>query len=176
MGRQFIKGAAMLAIVLALPACGFHPMMGAASDQPAVTEQLARVEIAPLKDRSGQMLRNRLIDAFYRDQRAVAPEYRLEISLDTGQEPLAVAKDASMSRGQWSMIAIYRLIHITTGRLMFSSNSRAWPGYNNTLVQYASFVSEQSAFDRGIDFLGDEIKTRVSLFFAREPDQRPTTK
>jgi LPS-assembly lipoprotein len=162
----------VLVLVLALGACGFHPMAGAPSDQPAVAEQLAQVDIGEIPDRIGQELRNRLIDHFYRDGRPAKPLYRLAITLDTSQMTLAVQQDVSASRSEWIVTASYVLTYIPTGQVVMSGSSRALPGYNITYAQYSSFVSENAAFERGIVYVGDDIYNRISLYFARDPDQR----
>jgi len=170
-----VGGVVGLVLLLALGACGFRPMAGANGAEGAVTAQLASVRVSVIKDRSGQILRNLLIDSFSGTSHPADPEYQLDVALEAGEDTLAVQKDASVSRGQWTVTANYRLVHIASGRVMFQASSRAISGYNSTFVQYASFVSEESAYQRGIEYLSGEIKTRVALFFARAPDQRPST-
>ena len=162
-----------LGLVLLLGACGFHPMMGDQRADAAVAERLGTVEIAEIKERAGQKLRNMLIDRFYHDQRPVKPDYRLEVILNAGEQSLAIQKNAATSRSQWTITATYRLIHIGSGKVMLQGASRWVPGYNISYYQWASFVSQDNALERGIESLGDEIKTRVALYFARDPDQRP---
>ncbi len=171
-GRVALRGVPALVLGLLLGACGFHPMASVPADQPAVTEQLAQVDIDEIPDRIGQELRNRLIDQFYRDGRPAKPLYRLVIKLDTSQMTLAVQQDVSASRSQWIITANYQLIYVPTGQVVLRGSSRAVPGYNVTYAQYSSFVSENAAYDRGIVYVGDDIATRVSLYFARDPDQR----
>ena len=148
-------------------------MMGGGAPDAGVADRLARVEIANIPDRSGQKMRNLLIDRLYHDHRPVKPEYRLDVLLDAGGQTLAVQKDATASRGQWTATATYRLVHIATGKVVFTGSSRALPGYNISYYQWASQVSEESALDRGIEYVADEISARVALYFARDPDQRP---
>ncbi len=162
-----------LGLVLLLGACGFRPMMGGDSTDGAVAGKMATVEVAEIKDRSGQKMRNLLIDRFYQDRRPSSAEYRLDVVLTTGEQSLAIEKDASASRVQWTATATYRLVHIPTGKVVLQGNSRAVPGYNVSYYQWASFVSQENALDRGIDYISDEIRTRVALYFARDPDQRP---
>ena len=160
-------------VVLLLGACGFRPMMGDSGADGAVAKGLATVEIAEIKDRSGQKLRNQLIDRFYREQRPTAPDYRLEVVLQAGEQSLAIEKDATASRAQWTASATYRLVHIGSGKIVLRGAARSVPGYNINNYQWASFVSQESALERGIEYVSDEIKTRVALYFARDPDQRP---
>ena len=162
-----------LALTLLLGACGFRPMMGDGRADADVAAGLASVEIGEIKDRSGQKMRNLLIDHLYRDRRPATPEYRLEIALQAGEQSLAIEKDATASRAQWTATATYRLVHIASAKVVLQGNARSVPGYNISYYQWASFVSQESALERGIEYLSDEIKTRVALYFARDPDQRP---
>ena len=162
-----------LGLVLLLGACGFQPMMGDRRADRAVAERLAAVEIAAIQDRLGQKMRNYLIDRFYHERQPVTSEYRLEVMLETGGHSLAIEKDATASRAQWSASATYRLIHIASGKVMFQGAARAVPGYNINFYQWASLVAEEDALDRGLEYVSEEIKTRVALYFARDPDQRP---
>ena len=162
-----------LGLVLLLGACGFRPVMGDGRAGGAVAERLAAIEIAEIRDRSGQKMRNMLIDRFYDQGRPLKPEYRLEILLDAGGQSLAIEKDATTSRAQWTASATYRLIHIGSAKVVLQGASHAVPGYNISYYQWASFVSEESALERGYEYISDEIKTRIALYFARDPDQRP---
>lgn len=162
-----------LALVLLLGACGFRPMMGDDRADGAVSERLGTVEVAEIKDRAGQKMRNMLIDRFDHERRPVKPEYRLEVMLDAGEQSLAIQKDATASRAQWTATATYRLVHIASGKVVLQGASRSEPGYHISYYQWASFVSQDSALERGIEYLCDDIKTRVALYFARDPDQRP---
>ncbi len=171
-GRAVLKIAPVLALGLLLGACGFRPINGTPSNQPAVAEQLAQITIDEIPDRVGQELRNRLIDRFYSDGRPAKPLYRLVIKLDTSQMTLAVQQDVSASRSEWIVTASYQLFYIPDNTLVLSGSSRAVPGYNVTYAQYSSFVSEGAAFDRGIVYVGDDIATRIAMYFARDPDQR----
>ena len=162
-----------LGLALLLGACGFRPMMGGDRADGSVASRLATVEIGDIADRSGQKMRNLLIDRFYHDRRPAAAEYRLEVALEAGEQSLAIEKDASASRAQWTATATYRLVHRPSGKVVLQGSSRAVPGYNVNYYQWGSFVSEQDALDRGIEYISDEIRTRVALYFARDPDQRP---
>lgn len=177
-GRALTRGVLrlgpMLALALGLAACGFHPMMGSAGNgNPAVVNQLERVQIATIADRTGQQLRNRLIDRFYHAGRSAQPEYRLDVTLDSQSNALTVDKNAVASRAQWTVNATYRLVHLATNKVLFQDTDQAITAYNISYAQYASLVSEQAALQRGLELMGDRIATRIALYFARDPDQRP---
>ncbi|MEI8394940.1 MAG: LPS assembly lipoprotein LptE [Rhodospirillaceae bacterium] len=170
--RGLIGRAAMLpGLVLLLGACGFRPMVGAHS---AGSESLADVTIASIEDRSGQQLRNALIDRFYRSGRPAAPTYTLEVKLNAGDAAQVVQKDSTPTQSQWTVTADYRLLHNATGKAVFQGSSRALAAYNLTNYQYSSYVAQQSALDRSIGSLADEITGRIALYVQRDPDQKLT--
>ena len=172
-GQWVARSVPALVLMLLLGACGFRPMHGERENDATIASQLAAVEIGVIKDRTGQQMRNMLIDRFYSDSRPAAAQYKLEVSIDASQEQLAVQQNSSTSRSQWTVTATYRLIHVATGRVMFQANSRAMPGFNASNYQFASYVSETGALERAMEYLAGEIKTRTALFFERAPDQRP---
>lgn len=165
----------LLALVLATAGsgCGFRPMMGEQDSGLAMSERLDQVDIGFVPDRSGQQLRNLLIDRFYRDGRPDSTLYRLEISLSTAAAPMGLQKDALASRGQWDITVSYRLLHIASGALMFQASSRAMPGFSFSSGQYATMVSESGALERGLVQVADDIRSRVAMFLARPEDQKP---
>lgn len=135
--------------------------------------QLNEVQIGEIKDRNGQQLRNLLIDRFYTDSRPAAPRYRLDVKIRFHEEKLAIQQDASTSRGQWQMFGEYRLIDLGTGAAVNSGIIRAIPGYNISFAPFASQVSQENALQRGLSQIADSLRTRVAMFLARDPDQRP---
>ncbi|ACI99932.1 LPS assembly lipoprotein LptE [Rhodospirillum centenum] len=168
-------------LVLALPAlaaCGFKPVYGArsasavGSGAPA-SVQLNQVFIDPLPDRSGQVLRNKLIDRFYHEGRPSDPAYRLAIQLAAQEEDLGIRQDATATRARLRLVASYELIDNRTGQPVYRTFSRAIISYNLLEAQYATLVAQQDAYDRGLTQLADEIQTRLALFFAREPEPAP---
>jgi LPS-assembly lipoprotein len=71
----------VLAASLALAACGFEPLYGGAAGQRTV-QDLAGVRIGEIADRSGQELRNALVDRFGTDvPTTVVRRYRLDVTV-----------------------------------------------------------------------------------------------
>ena len=158
----------MLGALLLLGACGFHPMMGADTRNADVSEMMNAVEIAEIKDRPGQMMRNLLIDHFYHDKKSTTPLYRLDVALETGLHNLSIEKDSSVSSGLATVSATFRLVHIASGGIVFKGTSIANPTYNISHYQWASEVSLDSAVQRGIESISDDISRRIALFFNRD--------
>ena len=164
------KHACLLLLLCGLPAlsaCGFRPMYG---DAAKADERLNAVDIALIKDRSGQQLRNYLIDRMYLKGRPDRPEYTLSISLAERQIDLGIQKDATATRSQITIAASFALHSKTDGKLLTSGSIRQLSSYNVLPSEYATLVAEQDARERTLRAVGDEIILRLTLFLNREPE------
>ena len=151
-----------------LGACGFKPVYGVSSEHEATDKALANVQIDPIADRNGQMLRNNLIDRFYTESRPDKPTYRLAVALTAAEESLGIQKDATATRARLRLQASYELIDIESGKVVYRTFSRSVVSFNLLDSQYAILASRQDAYDRGLTELANDIRTRLSLFLARD--------
>lgn len=152
----------------ALGACGFKPVYGTAAHDSTVGTALANVQIDPIADRNGQVLRNNLIDRFYTDGRPASAKYRLALSLAATEEALGIQKDATATRARLRLQASYELVDIASGQVVYRTFSRSVVSFNLVDSQFAVLATRQDAYDRGLTELADDIRTRLSLFFARD--------
>jgi LPS-assembly lipoprotein len=160
-----LAGWGILLSLTLLPGCGYQPLYGA--NTPAA-QQLPVVQINNIPDRAGQQLRNRLIDRFYQDGRPATPEYTLDISLVPNVYKLGIALDDSATRAELSLQANYTLRNMQ-GAAVLSGATTSVTNFNILRSQYATLISEQDAYDRGIAQVSEDITRRISLFFNREP-------
>jgi LPS-assembly lipoprotein len=68
------------AALLSMGACGFEPLYGKRADGTMVADELASVQVAVIADRSGQQLRNILLDRISRTGQPVDPRYQLAVT------------------------------------------------------------------------------------------------
>lgn len=161
-----------LAVALpALSACGFKPVYGTAGTAAGTASagELASVAVEPIPERSGQILRNLLIDRLYGKGRPVDPTWRLRVGLATAAEDLGIRRDATATRARLRLTANYELVDARSNQVVYRSFSRAIVSYNILEAQYGTLVAEQDAFERGLNELAEDIRTRLALYFAREP-------
>lgn len=170
-------GRLALLVALALPAlaaCGFKPVYGTmesaadGSAASAASAQLATVAIDPIPERNGQVLRNLLIDRMYREGRPGNPAWRLRTTLAVGKEDLGIQRDATATRKRLRLIANFELIDTKTNQVVYRSFSRSIVSFNVLQEQYGTLVAEQDAYDRGLNELAEDIRTRLALYFARD--------
>lgn len=166
--RNLLRGAAALAAMGTLAGCGFQPVYARRPGGNDIAERLNQVAISNIPDRPGQILRNLLIDRFYITGRPADPEYRLSVNLTAREAKLGIRKDETATRAQLTLIARYVLQEQATNQILLQTSSRAIVSYNILEDQYATLVTEEDAYERGLTRLSDDIATRISLYFTRE--------
>lgn len=165
---KLLAGAA-LAGALLVGACGFQPMYGSAGVAGGtVAERLEAVEIGTIPDRTGQKLRNALIDRMHRSGEA-APQYRLDVSVTTAEQKLSISKDSSTERAQLVYVAKFRLVDKASGKQLLASSTKTDIVYDFLQEQYGLLVSRDNAFDRAIGEVSEEITNRVAAALGRKP-------
>ena len=163
--RAVLIVCALSSAVLTVSGCGFRPMYGAAA--PA-DERLNQVDILLIPDRSGQQLRNYLIDRMYLNGRPERPDYRLAVSLAERQLDLGIQKDATATRSQLIISASYALYSNADGRQLLGGSLRQLSSYNVLPSEYATLVAEQDARERSLRAVGDDIIQRLTVFFNQQ--------
>lgn len=152
---------------MSLSGCGFQPLYGGKGVGAEAADRLMEVDIASIPNREGQKLRNLLIDNFYPSERPSNPRYRLDVSVSASEQKLALQKDATAVRAQLLVNAPYRLTDTRTGQVVFQSSSRSMISYNTLEQHYAAIVTVQSAYDRALEDISNDITTRVAMYLGR---------
>lgn len=152
-------------LCLGLAGCGFRPLYGAGDGGLHANQALSQIAVASIEDRPGQMLRNLLIDRLTPGGYPDKPAFRLEVSLREEQVDFGIRKDATATRAQLNQFANFRLVDTATGQPVFSGQARSVNSYNILSSEFGTLVTEDSARDRGLRRLADDIVTRIALHF-----------
>ena len=161
-----VKHSALVGLLL-LAACGFRPLYGERSHTPAVGAQLAAVEIAPIDDRLGQMVRNHLLDAMNPKGVPQGSLYRLEVVLSPTRENLAFREDEVTTRVNLRVSANYVLRPARADEVLTQGSARVIASYNVTRQEYATLVADRDAQARAAREIADEIVSRLAVWFER---------
>lgn len=153
-----------------LAACGFQPLYGGGKSGPAAAE-LASVRIEPIADRSGQILRNHLLDRLNPYGSPARPEYTLRIALIDSLSGVAVRKSEFPTRSSLRVSAAYTLTRVDTGAAVFSANSSIEGGYNILDSEYATLAAEQNVRERVLREVALDIEARLAAFFRLRQSQ-----
>jgi LPS-assembly lipoprotein len=167
---------AAVLISCALAACGFTPMYAtpeylAASGDAAsasVTQELARIDVRPIAERRGMVLRQQLNEKL-RPGGGAPNRYDLQVRLAARTQELGVRKDSTTSRANLILTATFVLWE-GDSRLL-RDRVRATVSYNILDDQYATIASERDAEARALRQISEEIRTRVAVYFDRTQQQ-----
>lgn len=160
---------ALLAVLTGLAGCGFAPLYGKRGDGARTTEAaLNQVQIATIPDRSGQMLRNRLMDRMYQDGRPVDAAYELNVRLSETEAGLGIRRDATASRTRLDTTAQYRLTRKSDGKELINQTIRASVSFNQLDAQYATLTAREDARARALNEIGEQIVNRLALYFGHD--------
>ena len=155
--------AIVMAISGALAGCGFQPLHrasggGAGSDASAAT--LGSVRIASIADRSGQQLRNLLLDRMTPRGAPAVPRYVLTVRLAEQRREIALRTDETPTRVTLTLTARFALSPVGEAR-MFRSGAVSANGYNVLQSDFATLAAERDARRRALNMLSEEITLRV---------------
>ncbi len=157
---RIILAAAALAV---LGGCGFEPLYGGREGR-LVREDLSQVEIAPIEDRTGQILRNELSTLMHPRGGAAVQPYRLAVTVTERKSDILTSKSGFSTRTNYIATATYRLDG-GDGPTLLSDTATLTSSYNVTRSDFATVVAEQDARQRVLHDLAKTIANRVSVYF-----------
>lgn len=159
-----MKKLGALGLLFLLTACGFRPLYEADGSSGAMQEHLASIEVAPIPDRLGQQMRNRLLD---RLNTAGVPEYRLEVNLAQESEGYGIRPDAAATQEQLTVYATVRLVNLNGEKLVFEENMRSTTSYDLVLSDYAILTRREDSARRLVLELAERIHRRLAIHFSK---------
>jgi len=170
--RKFRPAGLFLLTLLAAPllvgGCGFQPVygtLGRSDEAIAAEQQFARVRVAPITERDGQMLRNHLIDRIYVAGTPRKPDYELQIILRSREAAIDIDRDDTVTRSQLLMNAQAKLVETATGKTVWTADSRAITNYNELVSPFSTLVSERAAHEQALRQIGDDLVIRLGAYF-----------
>jgi LPS-assembly lipoprotein len=156
---------ALFALLLLLAGgCSLQPVYSSGSRGEAAA-LLSSVEVAPIDDRAGMLVRNRLLE---RMEPAGAPTMRLEVVLDDDIIGFGIRGDNSIIRERRTLRARYRLVDIASGKVLLDTTASSDAGIDVVSSEFAVVAAETSALERLSRDIADQIVARLALL-ARSP-------
>ena len=163
-------GAVVVGAMLA--GCGFSPLYGkhGTASAPEVMDALATVSIRSLPDRQGMKLRQ-ILRQTMQPTGLTRAAYDLDVNFAQRVEELGIRPDATSSRANMVLSANFSLYE--GGQRVFGDHVQSIVSYNILDDQYATVASQADAENRGIKQLGEEIKTRLAVYFRERMNPTP---
>lgn len=158
--------AATLCLFL-LASCGFQPMyatadFGGQMDE-AVAEKLQQVAIESIPERSGQILRNNLIDLMYRAGRPAEPQYRLKVDLKTSEEYLGLLANSTSTLAEVECNATFTLTDTLQGKEVFKGTAHSATTYDRLNNQFVNLSAHDDAVGRILREIAIQITNQVAM-------------
>ena len=156
----------LVGLLAALGACGFRPLYGG-TENSAINQQLAHIQISTIKDRIGQQLHNLLLDRLNSGGRPQKPLYNLSVKLAVSKEEIGLKFTEEATRARLTLIVNYFLTDNGSGKVLAEGGVRSVNNYNIFNSEFARLAAEENAKKRAAREVSDEIKIRLSLYFSQ---------
>ncbi len=153
-----------LSLMLVLGACGLSPMYAGGSSG-AVASGLGAIQVAPIPERAGWLVRNALVDRLGGE--AADPAYRLEVELDDDLTAFGIRGDSAVTRERRTLRARYRLVDTRTGEVVLDAPAGSDAGIDVVSSEYATVAAEQTAQERLATVIADQMVSRIALYVRR---------
>ena len=167
-------GLVLAALAPLMGACGFEPLYGDRADRgdaSSLTRDLARVRVELIANRSGQILRNYLLDELNpRGQRGDSA-YTLSIRLSEPRQEVGLRRDDIPTRFSYGSIAYFSLAD-TSGRSLLNGASSSSTTFQIADSEYATISARDSARDRTLQELSTDIRQQLAVFFYDQARKR----
>jgi LPS-assembly lipoprotein len=150
-----------LAACLALGGCGLKPMYAGGSSG-VVASSLSSIQVAPIPERAGWLVRNALVDRLHGE--SSNPSYRLEVELDDDLTGFGIRGDSAVTRERRILRARYRLVDLESGQVVLDATAGSDAGIDVVSSEYATVAAEQTAQERLASVIADQMVSRLSLF------------
>lgn len=152
--------------ILLLASCGFRPLHAPTQQQAipsAAAPMLQTIQVSPIPLRSGQILSMALEDLLHADGQFPTPRYRLDTTLEETKQPIVIETNGRVSRYNLILVARYQLYDIQTSALITKGVVKRISGFNASLSDFSTFVSENDTHDRNIRQMAQDMSLRIAM-------------
>jgi LPS-assembly lipoprotein len=157
---QLRQTAVFLAVAFGVLGCGFEPVYGGREGRQRV-EALANFTVLPIADRSGQVLRNYLIDSMGPTGSSGARKYQLQVRINESPQVLALRRDEVISRSGYAASATFQVID-RSGRSLYTGSAAYSSDFEISDSERATYVSRENARDRVMQSIAEDIKLQLA--------------
>jgi len=158
---------AVITTAVFLASCGFQPLYGTDGESRRATAQLAKIRIEAIPDRTGQLLRNFLLDRINPQGQPIRPRYYLQVKINVTRTDLGIERDETATRALLVLTADYRLFNRAKKVVLVKGTTQSTNSFNIVASDFATLSAENDATERASREVSDDIKTRLALYFTR---------
>lgn len=158
--------------------CGFTPLLAPSYDETVVPALLASIKVDRIPNRSGQELRNFLLERFSNENNTPF-HYRLAVQLDIIHQQVGIQKDATTKRMRLVVTVFYQLYDIKTGKQLTQKIFKTYSSFNFVdQAFYSNTISRKAGVTAALRTIADMIKLEIAQFLqegtpSSEPERTP---
>ncbi|WP_033070328.1 LPS assembly lipoprotein LptE [Thalassospira australica] len=152
-----------LVAVTTLSACGFRPLYATAGDDYQTAANMARVNVALINDRVGQVTRNALIETLTPRGQSQSPLYDLQVLLDESTSEQGFTKDNEATIADYLITANYQLVRKSDALVLRKGTLRVRTSYNIVDSDFASIEAEAAAQSDAARNLAQQLANQVAI-------------
>ena len=157
-----------LVLMLGLAGCGFRPMYGTSSLDPASLDEMASIQIENIPDREGQLIRNALLTKLNPRGEPRKARYNLEVYYTLSESQQALRKDDTATRD----VLYYSVrIYLYEGKTPLTAGVITKQlSYDFLEQHYANVSADDDIRRRAAEVIAEEIRNRLVAYFARRAE------
>ena len=149
-----------------LAGCALEPVHARRpQDGVSVATALAQIEVAPIPDRIGLLLRRRLEERLAPGGAQVPRQYRLRVKLRSSSAGALIGKSETVTRSDLTLAAEFELRERGSERPALRGWARSVHSHDVLESAFATRAAERAARERGVEVLSAQIARRLALFF-----------
>lgn len=160
-----IKLSILLLSGLLLTSCGFKPVY--AQNQPSAIAELNQIYVEAIPGRSGQVLRNKLLDLLNPKNQYADDRYILKITLEEERRQFGIQEDLRITRYDITALADYVLIDTYSNKEVLKDSAKIYSSFNRTDSEFSTFVAEEDAREKASEQLAFEIRGKLAALFSK---------
>jgi len=145
--------------------CGYKPIY---SKNVNTNKELLSISIKNIKNRSGQILRNSLLNQLNPERERVIIKYRLIIKISESRTDLGYRRDMSATRADLEVIAKYFLKNAKNDEIILKEETKSRSSFDVVESVYATIVAEKDAREKNLKIISDNIYTNLVIFFKKK--------
>lgn len=160
--RAIVPILALMALTT-LSACGFRPLYATAGDDYNTAANMARVNVALINDRVGQLTRNALLETLTPRGQRTTPLYDLKVTLSESTSEQGFTKDNEATIADYLIDAKYELVRRSDTKVLRSGGVRARTSYNIVDSDFASIEAEDAARTDAARNIAQQLANQVAI-------------
>ena len=142
--------------------CGYEPIY---SKNANTNKELLSISVQNIKNRSGQILRNTLLNQLNPERERVITKYRLIVEIFESKSSLAYRKDMSATRTDLEVTVNYLLKDIKNGEILLKQEAKSISSFDVVESVYATLIAEKDVREKNLKVISNDIYTNLVIFF-----------